>query len=355
VYAYTDIFLPYYVASRSPTTLKQFRDALTAFTISALLMAAVGVVENFKHWLLYQPLASSLRGAGKWEWNYLARGAGLRAAATAGQAIPLGFVITIAMAFLVYLRNAVRTTLLWRAAMALLLAGLIATISRGPWVGAMAMILVFAAFSRTPVRNILKVMLAAAALFTLALATPVAGKFIDLIPFVGTVDSGNAEYRQDFLNQSMLVIKQYPWFGSINFINAPEFAMLKPNGLLDTLNIFVANALATGLVGVSLFIGFFIAVGAGIYKAMRSVKVEDAETRLLGRVLFAALIGIVVIMNTISDVAVIPLCYWCLTGLGVAYTNMVKLGEDTSIYDSARTNAPRWEFTPAPKDLNRSR
>ncbi len=48
-YPFVDIFLPYYVASRCLRDLRQFRDALAAFVVAALILSAILVFESQKH------------------------------------------------------------------------------------------------------------------------------------------------------------------------------------------------------------------------------------------------------------------------------------------------------------------
>ncbi|MNJ74830.1 hypothetical protein D3C77_718210 [compost metagenome] len=69
---------------------------------------------------------------------------------------------------------------------------------------------------------------------------------------------------------------------------------------------------------------FFVAVLHGIRKAMRSFPDKDDERRQLGRALLATLIGILVIIFTVSSITFIPVVYWTVAGLGVAYIQMVR-------------------------------
>ena len=106
-YAFIDIFLPYYVASRALKNLGDFRDALMAFAVASLVLSALAMVEFAMHWLLYAPLQTSLNvfwGYG----NYLARGESLRAVGTTGQSpIVLGYVMVVALGFFLFLRKSV--------------------------------------------------------------------------------------------------------------------------------------------------------------------------------------------------------------------------------------------------------
>src|SRR6267378_3435893 len=103
-YAFVDIFLPYYVASRSLKDLQGFRDALMAFAAAALVLSAIGAFEFGKGWLLYVPLEDALDtrwGLG----NYLGRGQALRALGSTGQPIALGYTMAVAAGLFLLLRK----------------------------------------------------------------------------------------------------------------------------------------------------------------------------------------------------------------------------------------------------------
>lgn len=323
-YAFVDAFLPYYVASRGAACIREFRGAIAAFAVTTLVMALLAVFEYSKHWLLYHSLSSSLGGAEFWPWTYLPRDGGLRAPVSVGQPIPLGLVLMLGIGFLLYLRPFVKSKLLWRGAMALLAAGLVATISRGPWVGAIALVLVYLATGPSAVKDLFKAGLVGCVLTAGLLVSPLGERVINLIPFVGNVEPQNAEYRQLFIQQSIPVIKRHPWFGSVDFVNAPEFKDLKPQGLLDTLNVFVTVALAGGLVGLLAYAGMLISAGVGIYRSFRRQRGRNEELYTLGRALLAVLVGMFITFNTTSPITVIPLIYWVMIGLGVGYIELVR-------------------------------
>lgn len=83
-------------------------------------------------------------------------------------------------------------------------------------------------------------------------------------------------------------------------------------------------ALKSGLIGLALFAGFFITIALGIYKSFRSFPDRDAESLRLGRALLATLVGVMLTITTVSNISVIPVVYWSLAGLGVAYIQMVQ-------------------------------
>lgn len=180
-YAFIDIFLPYYVASRSVKSLQDFRDALMAFVVAALVMSAIGAFEAVRHWLLYTNLADAM--GIDWSWGLLGEGgAGLRAQGSTGQSIVLGYVMAVAFGIFFYLRKSVPNAKVWGLGLGALVAGLIASLSRGPWVGAAAMLLVFVATGRSPALGFAKLGLLGVIIVPVLLASPFGEKIIDLLP-----------------------------------------------------------------------------------------------------------------------------------------------------------------------------
>ncbi|MFJ4349125.1 O-antigen ligase family protein [Pseudomonas sp. NPDC089401] len=321
---YIDVYLPYYVASRGLKTVQDFKDALLAFVIAAFLLSIIAMAEFARHWLLYNGLIAAL-GV---EWSmssYLSRGSSLRASATTGQAIALAYVISVAIGLYLFVQGHVRSRLQRYLGALLLAAGLVVPLSRGPWIGTGVIIAVFIATGKGAVKRL--TLLACAGLLALPMLTVVPGgeKVIDLLPYVGNVDKENITYRERLLDNSWLVIQRYPLFGSFDFRNAPEMqAMIQGEGIIDIVNSYINLALRFGLVGLALFVGFFFSIMLGIHKAMRTFPDKDDEQRRLGRALLATLFGIMVIIFTVSSITVIPVVYYSVGGLGMAYMQMVR-------------------------------
>jgi O-antigen ligase len=123
----------------------------------------------------------------------------------------------------------------------------------------------------------------------------------------------------------VIVIQRNPWFGSINYLDTPEMeSMRQGQNIIDIVNTYISVALEKGFVGLGLFVGFFFLTLLGIYLAMRSIPDKDSEEHLLGRILLATLLAIMVIIFTVSSITVIPIVYWSVAGLGVAYAQMIR-------------------------------
>ena len=268
----------------------------------------------------------------QWDMStYLTRGGSLRASVTTGQAIALGFVISVACGMYLYLQEDVRSRLQRGLGALLLAGGLYAPLSRGPWVGTAVMIVVFIGTGRKAVKRLMLLALAGVLALPLLAVVPGGQKVLDLLPFIGTVEAENITYRQQLIDNAMIVIQRNPWLGSFDYRSTPEMQSLtQGQGIIDIVNTYIGIALSVGLIGLMLFVCFFAAVLLGIRKGMRSFSNKDDEARRLGRALLATLAGILITIVTVSSITVIPVVYWSIAGLGVAYAQMARRLRQTS-------------------------
>jgi O-antigen ligase len=318
-YGFIDIFLPYYVVSRSLKSLSGFRDALVSFVIPALVLSAIAFFEFIRYWLLYAPLESSL-GATWGYGGYLAREGSLRAQASTGHPIVMGYVFAVAIGFSLFLRISASSPTKWWLALGLLITGLIASLSRGPWVGAAAMLLAFIVTGPSSMLRLTKLAIFVAMGFLFILATPLADKIISFLPFIGTVESETISYRQKLLENSIYILLQNPFFGAYDFIYSPAMQEMKQGqGIIDLVNTYLVIGLSSGLVGLGLFIGAFAVVAIKIIKRMKKLTDRNGEEHILGQALLATLAGVMIIIFTVSSINAIPVIYWSIAGLGVAY------------------------------------
>ncbi|WP_415756811.1 O-antigen ligase family protein [Pseudomonas sp. LT1P18] len=334
LYMFIEVFLPYYVASRALRNLSDFKDALFGFVLAAMVLSLIGLFEYAKHWQLYSGVVFAM--GMQWDPGYLSRGGSLRASATTGQAIALGFVISVAIGFYLYLQEEVRSKLQRSLGALLLAGGLYAPLSRGPWIGAAVMIVVFIGTGRKAIKRLMLLAAAGALALPLLAIVPGGQKVLDLLPFIGTVEVENITYRQRLIDNALIVIQRNPWLGTFNFRSTPEMqSMIQGQGIIDIVNTYIGIALSFGLIGLTLFVVFFTSVLQGIRKGMRSFPNKDDEARRLGRALLATLIGILITIVTVSSITVIPVVYWSVAGLCVAYAQMARRLKHTSTAVSA--------------------
>jgi O-antigen ligase len=255
----------------------------------------------------------------------LNRGESLRALATTGTPIVLGYDMAVALGFYLFVGNMLPIKKLrWLGGLALA-AGLIAPLSRGPWVGVAIGYFVFLAVGPKPVVQMFRTALPVLIASLFVLATPYGEKIIDLLPFVGKVDNDNVIYRERLLTNASIVIARNPFFGSFDYYATQEMEELRSggdDGIIDLVNTYLAVALRFGLVGLCLFVGFFVTLAMGVFKAAKKNHEINNELSLLGRVLLSVLLGVLLIIYTVSSITHVPIIYWMLAGLCFSYLRL---------------------------------
>jgi O-antigen ligase len=320
------VFLPYFVVSRSLKNLQKFRDVLLSLVLAIMVLALIAVFETSRHWLLYRSLQGSLELVSiSISGGYLMREGMVRAIATAGQAIPLGYLMAVGIGLYLYLQRSIQQNFTRRLGMILLAAGLIAPLSRGPWVGAAVLIIVFIATGRNPIPRLIGLMMSSLLLISFVSILPGGEKAINLLPYIGSTEKENIGYREKLLTNSMIVIQRNPWFGSVDYMETPEMKeMRQGQGIIDIVNTYLVVALEKGLVGLGLFVGFFVLTLLGVFHAMGSIADKNSEEHLLGRVLLSTLVSIMIMIFTVLSITVIPIVYWSVAGMGVGYAQMMR-------------------------------
>lgn len=333
-YSFVDVFLPYYVASRALNSTKVVHDFCASFVMAAILLAGIGIFEFLKGWLIYSNLASAMDAV--WGYGrYLARGDNIRALATTGQPIVLGYIFAVALGCYFAIKNNIKTSSARAYVSIALLAGLIASLSRGPWLGAALIVVVFVALGSKPWIPLTKMVLALGVCILLLLATPYSDKIINLLPFVGSVDAQNVEFRNRLIENSISVILRNPYFGSFDALASSEMEDLRAGGIIDVVNSYIALALSGGLVTVFIFVGFFVSIVFQLL-LLRPITLSTDASDNIRRSLIAVILGIMFIIFTVSSITFVPIVYWLLGGVGVGVISAVsrptKAGTNSTWY-----------------------
>ncbi|HUZ33516.1 MAG TPA: O-antigen ligase family protein [Xanthobacteraceae bacterium] len=319
-----DVYVLYFSVSRSCANKRAIVDAEASFCVSCVVMALVGFFETSRHWLLYSGLALS--------WNrhdltfvlaYLLRGASLRAQASAGHAIALAYLLAIALGFWLYLRSRETFKPAKLSVAAVLLLGLLATYSRGPWLGAALIYMAFIALRRRVFSRSLLYGTILAFMFAAVMLSPLGNTVINALPITSWRSGADFIYRQRLAERTYELVRAHPWFGD-------QLAMLKMEdlrqgqGIIDLVNTYAGIALLNGLVGLTLFLGFIF---TGLYRAFRAARIAipiDPDLGLLGISLVACILGTLFIIADTSLILGIQKLFYVLAGLAAAYANLSR-------------------------------
>ncbi len=310
-----DVVVPYYAISRHVRSLKSFRDILMSFIVAALLVSSIGAFEFLRHWILYASAGAAL--GVEWNPGYLGRGEFLRATATSGQAIVLGYVLAMAIGFYLAVRRSVPSPILRTGAMVILLIGIVSPLSRGPWIGLLAIVFVFIALGDKRALHFSKFALFGIPLSVVGANTDFGRKLIDYLPFVGSVDNDNVTYRQNLFDTAFNIILDNPLFGSADYLLRME-NLRQGQGLIDLVNTFIIVGLNTGFVGLGLYLLFFLTSMFGAYSYVKQTK-KGTEIHSMGQALLAVMMGSLIIIATVSPIYHVPLLLWANAAFCLAY------------------------------------
>ncbi|KQS61266.1 hypothetical protein ASG39_17055 [Rhizobium sp. Leaf371] len=314
-----DIVLPYYVFSRALTSLDDVRKAMLALVVASLPLALAAVVEMGKTWRLYNSVID--------QWGvhliapYLFRDGQLRAAVTAIEPIGLGVVFVAAGGCLLATMRHRLSSVVVLAALCIILAGLYASVSRGPWLGFAMVVLISITISRRGLVNLSVASVAGLVVISALMLTPAGERVYRLLPFVGSVDVETSDYRVMLMENSLIVIERYPLFGSDDYLAEPEMQkMIQGQGIIDIVNSYIALALGYGLVGLFLFAMIF---GTIVFNLLRACFSEETPTLNINALL-GTMVALLITIGTTSGVSVIPYIYWTLAGISVAVFRILR-------------------------------
>jgi O-antigen ligase len=322
--SFATIFLPYYVASRGIKNLQQFKEVIAAFVVACMLEGVLGMFEYSRFWLLYANLKNSLGVT----WNmgeYLGRGENLRALASLGQPIALGYIMVIALGFYLFLAHHIKSKYWKIVGLGLVLAGLYVPLSRGPWMGAVLLVILYILISPKVVKRLTTLAIATVIIIPLISSMPVGKKVIDMLPFIGKTDTENVDYRVRLLDAAYTVFNRYPFFGSVNYRDElASLGMTQGEGIVDVVNTYLDVVLEYGIVGFTIYLSFFGIVIFTIIHSLKKIEDKQSDMHLLGRILLATQIAILVTITSVSSILVIPVVYWAIAGLSLSYESIAR-------------------------------
>jgi hypothetical protein len=335
------IIIPYFVISRSTSSRRAILDILGAFTLSCVLQAALALFESLRHWLLYGEMGDRW-GVGITFSLYVPRGDSLRAMASSGHSLVLGYLLAIAFGVWLYLGPQVKSRRSRLAVFVLLWLGLLAAYSRGPWIGAVCIYLAFAALGTKAFSTLFK---AVSVGFVAAIAvslSPLRDRIVSVLPFFGgSIDSENVDYRQRLFDRSWQVIQDSPLFGDPDALLKMQ-DLRQGQGIVDLINSYLEILLNSGFVGLALFLTF---ISNGLFKAWatsRRFRTDDPDFALLGACLVSCILGTLLMMVNGSFGTGVEKLFYVLAALTAAYVHIGRTQKE-----SARNHARSGSLQPS--------
>lgn len=317
---FLDIYLPYYLISRHIKTSEDIKKAMVMLFIGLAPFALIGVFETLKHWFLYLRISESIFDVRGYNGYTDIRGGGIRASAVFVSPIILGYVMVIATGILLYIRSFSEQKRLINLALLAIVACLIATKSRGPWVGFAFLITVYLWTSPGGLKKVILLCMSGILSLPILNMTATGAKYINMLPIIGDTRADTIDYRSRLIENAWSVFQRNPLFGSTNFIESPEMeSMRQGQGIIDLVNTYIQIALPYGMLGLLLFCSIFYTLLTGSYKSFRRFSGINENMHQLGKSFFATLLSMMFIIGTVSSIDYVPVFYWAIAGLAAAY------------------------------------
>jgi O-antigen ligase len=317
-----DIYLLYFTVTRTCQSRQKMVEAAATFCLACVVMGAIAVFEHARGWLLYVGIASS------WTNNpnagfYLTRGGSLRAQASSGHALAMGYLLAVAFGFWLYFKSYVQGKVQRIGITLLLWGGLFATFSRSSWLGAIVTYITFLAAGPRAVSRLVKGIVLALALATLIVASPLGDRILDVLPVMGRTVDGNILYRERLADRGWQLVFEHPFFG--DQFPWPKMEDLRQGeGIIDLVNTYLGVALNYGLIGLSCFLSFIFIAMLKVYARTRMLAHSDPDLAAFGTALIACIAGALVMIQSASFGLGFQKMFYVLAGLAAAYAKLNK-------------------------------
>jgi O-antigen ligase len=309
-----DTALPYYTLSRACVRPELRRRVLSMFLLGAAFESVVAIAEALSRHLLYGQLQYLYEA----RWNIigaLMRGSLMRAQAGLSGPLVMAVLSLFAIGVWFALRPAVRTRAYSVLGLALL-GGLIATISRGPTLALLILVVGVLGLRYISERKFLLISLAIAVVASVSWKAGLGDLIVGLINSTSADETAdfNVRYREELLSTSLALIQQSPWFGVPNYMQALQ-SLRQGDGIVDLVNTYLVIALNVGLFGVALFVLPYSVV---LWKQGAVVKQESPETRREGQAWNPLMLAVLAAVFTVSPVSIIHHILVWMLALAVA-------------------------------------
>ncbi|MEO1013708.1 MAG: O-antigen ligase family protein [Pseudomonadota bacterium] len=314
----------YWAFSRSVRSVSDLQAAATAYVAILVALSLVALAEFALQWHFYTEMARN------WgidtPFAYTGRGGFQRSFASTIAPIGFGICLNVAIVLAIALmRGASNRSMAWLVVLGLV-AALIATLSRTPWLATCVSVVIFFATGSKAAARLMQLGMVSVFGLVILLATPIGGTLLGLIPGLDAGASSTFGYRMRLLEVSVDVISQSWLFGYADPSAHPDMQVLvQGQGIVDLVNTYVDIALSYGLVGASLFVMANVAALRAAWTAMRQAAALDLPVADLCRGFFAAHLAFLIgIAGTSWRTGVTEELAWVMLALTVAAARVTQ-------------------------------
>jgi hypothetical protein len=317
-----DTYLLYFTVSRTCQSLRKLVDAAATFCLACAVMASIAIFENMRHWLLYVEI-EGVWGIALNAFTWLTRGSELRAQASAGHSLALGYLLVVGWGFWLYLKSHVESRARRIGVTLLLWSGLFAAFSRGPWLGAVTAYFTFFAAGPRAVSRLVKGGLLALGIALLIIVSPIGDRILAVLPVMGNTADANIVYRQRLAERGWEIVLAHPFFG--NQFPWPEMEDLRQGeGIIDIVNTYLGVALNYGFIGLFCFLSFILLGMTKVYARTRFLAKSDPDLALFGACLIACIVATLEMIGSSSFLLGGQKMFYVLAGFATAYSRLTQ-------------------------------
>lgn len=316
-----DVVLLFYVVQRTNTDQNKLGESIAAFLLACAIFVPIAFFEQMRFWLLYEGLAGAW-GVDASMSAFLLRGNSLRAMASTGHSLVLGYLLSMALVLWLYISVNKESRLFATLGIVGVWIGLIAAFSRAPWVTAVLGVATYMVLQPKGLAKLAKTAVLLLPISAIALVSPFGKRILEVMPFMGgEVDAGSIDYRKQLGEAAWERIQAYPLFGDPFFMSHLEH-LRQGQGIIDLVNVYASIAMLYGGVGLALFIAPFLLAMYGTYTDSRKLKKINPDVSLMGMALFSCMMGTAFFMYTGSFGTGLAKFFYILAALGIAYSKL---------------------------------
>jgi len=317
-YTLIDVVIPYYAISRSIKGMEDVKRIFCSFCLIVGVASLIALFEVMKSWHVYESISQYL--ISQVENNitaYKYRSGFLRASVAYGS-IPLGYIISVGF-FMLYFFYPKEKNFKIKMIFILFGLGILASLSRGPWVGFVGGLVVLSFLQK----KMTKLFISSLIVSLVIIVSPVGVKFISLLPGVGNDAGGTISYRQELFVASISVAKENLLFGDGNYKNNPKMQhLIQGEQIIDIVNTYIGVGLNYGLVTLFFFIGFLVFPAVKLYQLSKSSR-RTSEERILCHVLIAMTMTTSITIATVSSGGTIAFVLWILVAITAGFIRIL--------------------------------